>query len=385
MNKKVFVSGLVGAIVLIVWTLVLNGLLGFNARFNMKQVPNEREVHNILKTTITEPGRYLCNPALTPDGRFPDNEPVYGIRYSGVGHEAAGRGAILGLFQLPIVPSIGAWMLSPTSEQYRSRFVNRALFFLIIGLLSAIAGDLGGFGIGESSLALALLFAARTVATWTIVGLAIASLMRPARRIESTRQRDVAGRPTSCSTRRRRPNRSCVRRRRLARTQQTTVSERLSMTKPKPFLPEQSKSRFIHGAFYPALYDRPLAETRRVVVDAVPASSRHPEGRGTIVPSPTTYPPAASTAFWHTPACVRRSQSACGFGTIAGGWWCLTGKRKRLCEPNESMTFGEWSSPGAMSMMAAASRRPQDITDVERTCPKKGWDKARDSRYAGWR
>lgn len=46
------------------------------------------------------------------------------------------------------------------------------------------------------------------------------------------------------------------------------------MVKTMPLLREQSKSRFIHGAVYHALYDRPLAEARRVVVDAVPPSSR---------------------------------------------------------------------------------------------------------------
>jgi SAM-dependent methyltransferase len=34
------------------------------------------------------------------------------------------------------------------------------------------------------------------------------------------------------------------------------------------------KDRFSHGAVYHALYDRPLAEARRAVIDAVPVSSR---------------------------------------------------------------------------------------------------------------
>jgi hypothetical protein len=185
MMKKVFVSGLVGAVVLLVWTFVLNGILGFNARLTMKQVPNEREVYNMLKTTITEPGRYLCNPALTSDGRFPENEPVFGIQYSGVGHEAAGLGVILGLLQFLIVPLIGAWILSITSEQFRSRFLNRVLFFLVIGVLLAIAGDLSSFGIGGSPLTVALIFAARTIVTWTILGLVIGAIMRQVPQIQA--------------------------------------------------------------------------------------------------------------------------------------------------------------------------------------------------------
>jgi SAM-dependent methyltransferase len=46
------------------------------------------------------------------------------------------------------------------------------------------------------------------------------------------------------------------------------------MTNSEPLITDQGKSRFTHGAVYHALYDRPLGEARRVVVDAVPASSR---------------------------------------------------------------------------------------------------------------
>jgi hypothetical protein len=186
MKKKVFVSGLVGAVVLLVWTFVLNGLLGFHARLAMKQVPNEREVYNLLKTTITEPGRYLCNPALTPEGRFPENQPVFGVQYSGSGHEAAGLGAILGLIQFLILPWIGAWMLSKTSELFRSRFINRLGFLVTIGFLVAITGDFNTYGIGGSPLNVALIFAVRTIVTWTIVGMVIAAIMRPGHPTEST-------------------------------------------------------------------------------------------------------------------------------------------------------------------------------------------------------
>ncbi|MBN2243069.1 MAG: class I SAM-dependent methyltransferase [Acidobacteria bacterium] len=46
------------------------------------------------------------------------------------------------------------------------------------------------------------------------------------------------------------------------------------MIKSKPLVAGQGGSRFTHGAVYHVLYDRPLAETRRAVVDAIPASSR---------------------------------------------------------------------------------------------------------------
>ena len=180
MRGRTVIAGLLGGLVLLACTFVVNGLLGFNARFAMKQLPAEREVYEVLRNAVTEPGRYLCNPALTPEGRFPDNEPVFGVQYAGIGHEAAGLEAGVGLLIFLAGPLIGAWLLALTAERFRARFLNRVVFFVAIGLLLALTGDLKGFGIGASPLSMALLFAARTVATWAVVGLAVAAVVRPA-------------------------------------------------------------------------------------------------------------------------------------------------------------------------------------------------------------
>lgn len=179
MDRKILFAGLAGAFVLLLWTFILNVLFGFNTRFTMTPVPNEREVYSLLSRSITEPGRYLCSPALTPDGGFPEHEPVFGISYAGLGHEAAGTGELLGLAEILIAPLIGAWMLSRTSDQFRSRFSRRLGFFIALGLLLALTGDLQSFGIGGSPVSLALLLALRTLVTWTIIGAVVASLMGP--------------------------------------------------------------------------------------------------------------------------------------------------------------------------------------------------------------
>jgi hypothetical protein len=75
--------------------MLINGLFGFRYRIDMKQVPNEAQVYQILKENITEPGRYLCNPALTESNTFPENEPVFSILYGGMGHEAAGSFSVI--------------------------------------------------------------------------------------------------------------------------------------------------------------------------------------------------------------------------------------------------------------------------------------------------
>jgi hypothetical protein len=179
MKRTILFPAAAGAVALIVWTFLLNVLFGLEARFAMKPVPHEREVYDVLKSAVTEPGRYLCNPALTADGTFPDGEPVFGINHSGVGHESALVGEVVGILEFLIIPLIGAWLMSITSGQFRGRFVNRMGFFLIIGVVVAIAGDLHGFGIGGSPVSLALIFAARTTVTWMVLGLAIAATTRP--------------------------------------------------------------------------------------------------------------------------------------------------------------------------------------------------------------
>ena len=66
---------------------------------------------------------------------------------------------------------------------------NSVVVFVAIGLLLALTGDLKGFGIGASPLPVALLFAARTVATWAVVGLAVAAVLRPAPVVAAAEER----------------------------------------------------------------------------------------------------------------------------------------------------------------------------------------------------
>ena len=85
--KKVVTAGLLGGIALMMWTFVVNGILRFQVSINMKPIPAERQLYETLKEHIVEPGRYVCNPALTSDWRFPDGEPVFSILYGGMADE----------------------------------------------------------------------------------------------------------------------------------------------------------------------------------------------------------------------------------------------------------------------------------------------------------
>ena len=178
MVKKVVVAGLLGGLVLIGWTFVVNGIFGFRFALDMNQVENERLVYEVLKHNITEPGRYIFNPEPTATG-FPPDEPVFSAMYGGVGHEAAG---MLSLVQLAIgfiVPTIAAWMLSLTSRRVLSSYPRKVLFFAAIGLLFGLFAHLTNFGIGNYPLSSALILFFHEIALWVVMGLVVASQINP--------------------------------------------------------------------------------------------------------------------------------------------------------------------------------------------------------------
>ena len=179
MVRKVIFSGLSGSLVLIILTFVINGLFGFRARIDMKKIPNESQVYQVLKENIVEPGRYICNPEGSPSSGFPEGEPAFSVLYGGVGHEAAGKMMLFGLVVFILAPVIAAWMLSAASDRILSSYPRKVLFFTGIGLLFAVFGDLSEFGIGSYPLRDALILAAHNILIWTVIGLAIAWRIKP--------------------------------------------------------------------------------------------------------------------------------------------------------------------------------------------------------------
>lgn len=181
MKKTVFVSGLLGFFVIMVWMILVNGIFGFQSRMTMRPIEGEREVYDTLKEHITEPGRYACNPAPTEEDGYPGGEPAYSVLYGGVGHEAAGR---LMLMQLPVyffTPLLAAWLLSAASVRVRASFPRRVLFVAAIGALAALWSRLLEFGIGSYPVGDALTLTAHDIVLWVLVGAAVAWKTGPGR------------------------------------------------------------------------------------------------------------------------------------------------------------------------------------------------------------
>lgn len=179
MMKRVIVAGLLGWVVLMVWVFVVNGLFGFRRSIDMNRIAEERQVYELLKEKIVEPGRYIFNPEVSPERGFPGEEPVYSVHYSGMGHGTAGMMLLIHLVIGLVTMTLAAWMLSVTSARILSSYPRRVLFFTVIGLLFALFGDLMQFGIGGYSFKPALLLALNSVVAWTLVGLVVAWRIKP--------------------------------------------------------------------------------------------------------------------------------------------------------------------------------------------------------------
>ena len=179
MLKNVVFSGLMGWVVLIVWTFVVNGMLGFRSGMDMNLVTNEQALYDFLQESIVEPGRYIVNPVVTPDGFFPGDTPVFSILYGGVGHESAGRLVLFNLVIGLLAMLIATWMLSQASDRVLASYPRKVLFFSSIGLLIAVFVDLGSYGIGNYPLSDALVLAAHSVVMWVVIGVAVAGRMKP--------------------------------------------------------------------------------------------------------------------------------------------------------------------------------------------------------------
>ena len=175
MLKKVFWAGLLGALAMIVFSFLVNGVFGLHSRLNMKPLSAEREVYEILKREVTQPGHYSCNPALTAEGRFPDREPVFTIVNSGFTHGAAGASLLRDLGLTLLTAFIATGMLAMASPRVLASYARKTLFFVLIGLLFGLLTGIRS----DYPLADALLKALYEIMFWTVTGLVVACRLRP--------------------------------------------------------------------------------------------------------------------------------------------------------------------------------------------------------------
>jgi hypothetical protein len=178
MVKRLFLAGTAGGLAVILLSIVVNGVFGFRSRVDLNRIADERRVYDVLKECILKPGAYMCNPQEEAGRGFPPGEPVFSIRYGGMGHESAGMLFLLDLAIAFATAILAAWLLSLASDRVLRGYLRSAGFVALIGLVVALFGDLPKMGIGGYPPESALLLSAYDIVSWAVCGLVIAWLMR---------------------------------------------------------------------------------------------------------------------------------------------------------------------------------------------------------------
>lgn len=177
MIRRIVLAAVAGTVVLFLYAFVVNAGLGLQLRVGMRRPANMEQVYQVLRANLATPGGYIVHSAA--NDLAPTDDPVFGVRTSGVGHAWAGRGMILELLIGLASCALAATLLSMASERVRSSYRRRVLFVAIIGAAFAVQRDLPKFGIGGYPLESAVLLAASTSVAWLLVALAIGGILRP--------------------------------------------------------------------------------------------------------------------------------------------------------------------------------------------------------------
>ena len=177
MGRRIVLAGLASVVVLAAWALVGNALLGVRSRVDMRRPQDMEQVYQVLRANIPSPGGYVVHSAANDTG--PTDDPVFGVRYSGLAHSDAGRTMAQGLVRWLLASIIVAGLLSVTAAR---------VFETLCGQgpvrgdrRSADRGDRGPQPVRHRSVSARLDGAAgaRHVAAWTLVGLVMARIVRP--------------------------------------------------------------------------------------------------------------------------------------------------------------------------------------------------------------
>lgn len=179
--KRTILAGLLGGTALMAWFVIVDGLLGFRRGTDMNRLADEREVHAFLSEHVPDPGRYVVNPEVAAGQPFPGSEPVFGVQFSGLGHEDAGREVLVGLLVMLLAPVVGAGLLTHASSSVLSRYASRLLFFSGVGVVVALFGFLSRYGIARYPTGAAVALSFHDLLAWFVAGLVVAWIVRPER------------------------------------------------------------------------------------------------------------------------------------------------------------------------------------------------------------
>lgn len=177
MKKDIFLSGLLGGFVFLVWTIISSSVLPLSGDIP-KEITDDKEIHTLLKEKLVEGGIYwLPGHTSQTEEQYPDydNEPIFYVFYAGATPSRMIVPTIVELLCIFLAPVVAAWLLSRASEEILAKYARRVVFVMGIGLLIAIYGDL----FSQKPLDLMLLSSVNNLIVWALVGLVLAWRIKP--------------------------------------------------------------------------------------------------------------------------------------------------------------------------------------------------------------
>lgn len=184
MKKQILLAGLLGGIVILMWSIVSQTMLPFKRYYTLKTFPDQLEIHRLLKERITQPGIYVCPYFSTYEEAIQlesyGDQPIFSISYTGATHNTVGSLLSLCVLAIFVAPTIAAWMLSVTSPKILSSYARRVVFVAALGLFLAIFGDWLRQMEDTQPTGLIVFLMVNSLITWVLAGLVIAWRVKPA-------------------------------------------------------------------------------------------------------------------------------------------------------------------------------------------------------------
>ncbi len=183
MDNRVFVAGLLGAVVIFVWSFLSWVVFPFHT-MTFNDIPNEDAVVTAIGDNITETGVYMY-PGFANDDSSMTAKHTMGPRIPFMVFHKEGAPEmppsifVFGFLFNFIAATIVAWMLSRCSADKLMRYGQRVLFVTMFGVFLAIFTDLMNWNYMQYPMNFVIVNAYDNVVTWALAGTVIAWRIDP--------------------------------------------------------------------------------------------------------------------------------------------------------------------------------------------------------------
>ncbi len=179
---KSLIASLLGALVLFIWGFISWAALPFHTS-TMRGLSNEDTVIAALRSGNASTGVYQMPSMNGPNKEAAEAKwkagPMAMVFYSAEGMNNMAMYFIKGFIVYVIAVWIAVMMLSKISWSLAS-YGNRVRFMAMIGLILAVGGRLNDWAFMHFPTDFSLLLAADDVIGWTLAGLVVARIIKPA-------------------------------------------------------------------------------------------------------------------------------------------------------------------------------------------------------------